>query len=143
MKLFSIAMFELLFMVIALNNNNNKIECNHLAEMRVSVKNIDFSLVHNVSTINSSIYKNDQFNSHILYDKISVLQSEFKFEKFYDNITIIFGKHSSSWILAKRINSNLKDIYVSRNNEAKFTSLNVNFQFNDLLINPVHQDIVC
>jgi len=38
MKLFSIAMFALLFMVIALNNNNNKIECNHLAEMRVSEK---------------------------------------------------------------------------------------------------------
>ena len=132
-------MFALLFMVIALN----KIECSHLAKMRVSIKNIDFSLVHNVSTINSSIYKNDQFDSHILYDKISVLQSEFKFDKFYDNITIIFGKHSSSWILAKRINSNLKEIYVSRNNEAKFTSLNVNFQFNDLLINPVHQDIVC
>ena len=121
----------------------NETECNYLSEMRIPIKNIDFSLVHNVSSIKSSIYNNDQFESHILYDKISILQSEFKFEKFYDNMTILFGKHLTSWILAKRINSNIKDVYVSKNNDAKYASLKINFQIDDLLINPVHRDNVC
>ena len=127
------------------------VKCNDLAEMRVLIENIDFSSVDSnrpvPSSLENSIRKND-FKSQLLYDKLAVHQSEFKFKQFYENFTIFFGDASTSWILAQKTTTssiNLVDVYVSRDHGANyelFSFLSNSFLLNNLFINYLHPKIV-
>lgn len=120
------------------------VDGSHLNEKRFPIENINFNLVKTTEkpAFTDLITKNE-FESKILFDQFSVIKSEFKLRKFYDNLIVQLGKDSTKWILAKQSESNFIDVYESNGGSyAQYKNDLLSIQISNMFINPNQPNIL-